>query len=136
MQVRSATARRLRQRSTEAERKLWGQLRDRRFQGYKFRRQVPIDRFVVDFLCADLKLIIEVDGGQHAEQVGRDTERTRILESLGYLVVRFWNNDVLANLEGLLESVACTLQQHGLETPHPARKCAPTSPRRGEDNGF
>jgi len=111
---------------------MWSQLRDRRFLGLKFKRQVPIDRFVVDFICVDANLIIEIDGGQHAERADADRERTRILESMGYLVLRFWNNDVLQNIDGVLESMISTLQPERLEPPHPAREGAPTSPRRGE----
>ncbi|HUU25256.1 MAG TPA: endonuclease domain-containing protein [Methyloceanibacter sp.] len=132
MRNRTDLARRLRSEPTRAERKMWSQLRDRRFLGLKFKRQVPIDRFVVDFICVDANLIIEIDGGQHAERADADRERTRILESMGYLVLRFWNNDVLQNIDGVLESMISTLQPERLEPPHPAREGAPTSPRRGE----
>ena len=81
----------------------------------KFRRQVPVDRFVVDFLCPDAHLIVEVDGGQHATI--DETERTRILESMGYLVLRFWANEVLSNTEGVLEQILDTLDR--MEPPHP-----------------
>jgi very-short-patch-repair endonuclease len=111
---------------------MWSRLRDRRFLGLKFKRQVPIDRFVVDFVCADANLIVEVDGGQHAERLAADAERTRVLESMGYLVLRFWNNDVLSNIDGVLELIA-TVQSETLDPPHPARLSAPTSPHRGED---
>jgi very-short-patch-repair endonuclease len=109
-------------------------LRDRRFLGLKFQRQAPIDRFVVDFFCADAKVIIEVDGGQHGERVAADSERTKALESMGYLVLRFWNNDVLSNVDGVLEFMASTAQPEALEPPHPARVSASTSPKRGEDS--
>jgi very-short-patch-repair endonuclease len=112
---------------------MWSRLRDRRFLGLKFKRQVPIDRFVVDFVCADANLIVEVDGGQHAERLAADAERTRVLESMGYLVLRFWNNDVLSNIDGVLELIASTVQSETLDPPHPARLSAPTSPHRGED---
>jgi very-short-patch-repair endonuclease len=113
------TARRLRRDHTDAERVLWFRLRDRRLAGWKFRRQAPIDRYVVDFICADARLIVELDGGQHAERTEQDIARTRILESMGYLVLRFWNNDVLANTDGVVESVLDTLNQHRSVPPHP-----------------
>jgi very-short-patch-repair endonuclease len=112
---------------------MWSRLRDRRFLGLKFKRQVPIDRFVFDFVCVDAKLIVEVDGGQHAERLVADSERTRVLESMGYLILRFWNNDVLSNIDGALELMAFTIQSEALDPPHPARLGAPTSPHRGED---
>src|SRR5262249_37875398 len=99
MSSRVGTARRLRRDLTNAERRLWCRLRDRRLAGWKFRRQSPVDRFVVDFLCADARLIIEIDGGQHAERTREDLERTRVLEADGYFVLRFWNNDVMTNID-------------------------------------
>jgi very-short-patch-repair endonuclease len=111
-------AKRLRRHQTDAERLLWFRLRDRRLGGWKFKRQVPIGRFVVDFLCADAKLIVEVDGGQHSDSQ-RDAERTTALEAFGYLVVRFWNHDVMRNIDGLLEEILSTLDRHGSEPPHP-----------------
>jgi very-short-patch-repair endonuclease len=111
-------AKRLRRDQTDAERVLWFQLRGRRLQGLKFKRQMPIDRFVVDFCCADVKLIIELDGGQHATRISEDANRTKTLEAMGYLVLRFWNNDVLQNTEGVLEEILGTLQ-HRSEPPHP-----------------
>jgi very-short-patch-repair endonuclease len=103
---RPAFARALRQRSTDAEKKLWMALRDRRLQGMKFSRQVPIESYVVDFLCRSSKLIIELDGGQHDWQSVADDERTRWLEAHGYRVIRFWNNDILGNLPGVLDRIA------------------------------
>jgi very-short-patch-repair endonuclease len=107
---RVATARKLRRDQTDAERALWFQLRDRRPRGLKFRRQAPVDRYVVDFLCADANLIVELDGGQHAQPADDDVRRTATLEARGYLVLRFWNNDVLQNLDGVLESIVDTLR--------------------------
>jgi lysyl-tRNA synthetase class 2 len=88
---------------------MWFRLRDRRLRGLKFRRQVPIDRYVVDFCCEAARLIIELDGGQHAERSQQDAERTAVLEAQGYLVLRFWNNDVLRNMDGVIESIVETL---------------------------
>jgi very-short-patch-repair endonuclease len=90
---------------------LWFRLRDRRLIGWKFKRQVPIDRFVVDFLCADAKLIVEIDGGQHDQRKERDAERTATLEAMGYLVLRFWNHDVLRNTNGVLEEILSTIKR-------------------------
>ena len=112
-------AKRLRRNQTDAERALWFQLRDRRLRGLKFKRQVPIDRFVVDFCCSDAKLIIELDGGQHATRTSEDANRTEILAAMGYLVLRFWNNDVMQNIGGVLEEILSTLEQHRSEPPHP-----------------
>jgi very-short-patch-repair endonuclease len=112
-------ARRLRRNQTDAEKKLRFRLRDRRLGGWKFRRQFPIDRFVVDFFCADAHLIIELDGGQHATRTEADASRTRNLEAMGYLVLRFWNNDVMQNIDGVLQILETTLEQHRSEPPHP-----------------
>ena len=102
-------ARALRVAITDAERKLWYALRDRRFSGFKFRRQVPIGRFIVDFVCFERRLVIEVDGGQHADSA-RDVWRHRWFVANDFRVLRFWNNDVLCNLEGVLTMVAQALQ--------------------------
>jgi len=112
-------ARSLRQSQTDAERVLWLRPRDRRLRGWKFKRQMPIDRFVVDFCCTDGKLIIELDGGQHAIQTQEDAARTQILSAMGYIVLRFWNNDVLTNIDGVLEDILSTLPQHAPVPPHP-----------------
>jgi very-short-patch-repair endonuclease len=111
-----ATARRLRRDQTNAERALWFRLRDRRLQGLKFRRQVTIGHYIADFCCESQRLIIELDGGQHAERSIPDAERTAALEAQGYLVLRFWNNDVLRNMDGVLESIVDTLKP---VPPHP-----------------
>ena len=88
-------ARSLRRDSTDAEKRLWSALRDRRLEGIRFRRQIVIGRYIADFCSANPKLIIELDGTQHEEQRIYDEARTRYLESLGYSVLRFWNGDVL-----------------------------------------
>jgi very-short-patch-repair endonuclease len=102
--IKVATARRLRRNQTDAEMRLWLHLRDRRLIGLKFRRQVPVAGFVADFLCETAKLTIEVDGGQHAS-AEQDATRTAELNAAGYEVLRFWNNDVLQNLDGVLQRI-------------------------------
>jgi very-short-patch-repair endonuclease len=87
--------------STDAERLLWRHLRRYQMNGHKFRRQQPIGIYIVDFVCLDQKLVIELDGGQHAEQVDYDETRTAWLESQGFRVLRFWNNQVLAEVEAV-----------------------------------
>ena len=89
---------------------LWCRLRGRRFEGIKFKRQVPIANYGVDFAAHDLKFIVEVDGGQHDVCAAKDADRTRILQEWGYHVVRFWNNEVLTNMEGVLEAIWQELQ--------------------------
>jgi very-short-patch-repair endonuclease len=111
MKRRIDRARRLRRNQTDAERTLWFRLRDRRLDGWKFKRQMPIDRFTVDFCCADARLILEIDGGQHDQDRARDTDRTEVLEAMGYLVLRFWNNDVLRNTDGVLEEILGALNR-------------------------
>ena len=98
-------ARDLRRHSTDAERLLWKRLRNRGLSGLKFRRQVPVDRYVVDFLCESAGIIVEVDGGQHASVGGNDARRDAVLAECGYLVLRYWNNDVLGNIEGVLTTI-------------------------------
>ena len=119
-------ARKLRSNQTDAELKLWLQLRGRRLGGLKFRRQVPIAGFIADFACEEAKLIVELDGGQHAEQTKGDTERTEILQVAGFMVLRFWNNEVLANMDGVLQRImevadlARSPSRTRFVTPHPS----------------
>ena len=97
-------ARNMRAAPTDAEAILWRQLRAHRFAGFKFKRQQPIGNYIVDFVCFEAKVIIEVDGGQHNGS-DADMERDAWLESQGFLVLRFWNNDVLRNLDGVLARI-------------------------------
>jgi len=110
-------ARRLRSASTDAEGTLWYRLRARRLNGYKFVRQEPIGPYVVDFICRDCRLVVEVDGGQHADSP-RDAVRDKWLANHNYRVLRFWNNDVSQNLAGVLETIATALAE---SPPHPDR---------------
>ncbi|MGH7053579.1 MAG: endonuclease domain-containing protein [Stellaceae bacterium] len=102
-------ARRLRRESTDAERRLWAALRDRRLAGYRVRRQHPIGGFIVDFACMRHRLVIEVDGGQHAENAA-DERRAAFLKARGWRVIRFWNNDVLINTPGVVETILKVLR--------------------------
>lgn len=111
------TAQRLRQDQTDAEAKLWSRIRNRQLNGHKFRRQVPIERFVVDFVCYEARLIIEVDCGQHDEQAEQDARRAQILEDAGFQMIRFWNNEVLGNCEGVLETIAAVLADSSSPSP-------------------
>lgn len=111
MADKSALARTLRRNQTRAENRFWNQVRNRQLRGYKFRRQVPLGKYVADFVCQDKKVIVELDGGQHAEQAEQDLKRTRGLEQLGYQVIRYWNNDVLENMEGVLTNLLEELER-------------------------
>ena len=93
----------LRHSATDAEDKLWQCLRNRRLGGFKFRRQATVGHYVADFLCAEKRLIVELDGGQHTPE--RDAVRTAQLGALGYRVIRFWNNDALGNTDAVLEAI-------------------------------
>ncbi len=93
---------------TEAETRLWARLRDRRLEGWNFRRQHPVPPFIADFACVEARLIVEVDGGQHAESM-RDKARDRQLIAKEWRVLRFWNNDVLANTDGVLQQILAAL---------------------------
>jgi very-short-patch-repair endonuclease len=108
--ARTERARRLRRDSADAERKLWSILRGRKLDGFKFRRQVPIDRYFADFACVAAKLVVELDGGQHAERIERDLDRTRTLEACGWRVIRFWNHAVLAEREGVAATILAALR--------------------------
>jgi very-short-patch-repair endonuclease len=106
-------ARRLRQNATDAERVLWRALRELDTPARRFRRQHRIAHFVVDFACTRAGLVIEVDGGQHGWRVESDAARTAFLESRGYKVIRFWNNEVLENLDGVVARIEAELSARG-----------------------
>jgi len=131
--TKTSRSRRLRHDATDVERRLWYRLRSRQLGGAKFVRQDPIGPYVADFACRERRLIIEVDGGQHATDK-RDAVRDHWLSERGYRVLRFWNNDVLANMEGVLESILAALNE--IEAGAQNRGDAPSprpSPRtRGE----
>jgi very-short-patch-repair endonuclease len=112
-------AKTLRTHQTETEQRLWYHLRAHRFMDMKVKRQKPIGRYIVDFVCEEYRLIVEIDGGQHSDQVTYDENREAWLRSQGYTVLRFWNNDVMQNLEAVLEQIRCALTL----SPGPSPAC-------------
>ncbi|WP_456766965.1 endonuclease domain-containing protein [Bradyrhizobium sp. USDA 3650] len=120
-----ANARALRRNSTDAERILWSELRGGRLKGASFRRQVPIENYVTDFICHAAKLVIELDGGQHFSDEGEraDARRSAVIEAKGFRVLRFSNLDVMINRAGVLETIATTIAE---------RAPTPTLPRKRE----
>lgn len=115
--VANPNARKLRKEMTEAEKRLWHRLRYKQIDGHRFRRQVPIGPYIADFACLASRLLIEIDGGQHSDRADHDGKRTAWLESRGYVVVQFWNNDVLSNTDGVIEMIRAKLASPS--TPHP-----------------
>ena len=107
-------ARNLRKNQTDAEQVLWLQLRNRRFLNYKFRRQFAIEPYFFDFVCLELKLIIELDGSQHIEQNELDTKRTLFLKQRNFKVIRFWNNDLFIQIDGVLETIRLAVEEQKL----------------------
>jgi len=103
-------SRELRKNQTDAELVIWKLLRGKRLSGHKFRRQHPFSPYIVDFVCLKSKLIIELDGGQHAEAVEYDKERTAFLEAKSYTVIRFWNNEIMTNREGVYDVISKHLE--------------------------
>ena len=126
--LRPERARQLRANPTEVEKRLWMRIRKRQLLGHRFRRQVPLGRYVVDFACIESSLVVEVDGGQHDWLEKQDAKRTLWLEAHGWRVVRFWNNDVIENIEGVLEELALKLSEC-VDIPHPD-----PPPQAGEGN--
>ena len=112
-------ARQLRKNATDAERLLWRKLRFWQVDGLKFRRQQPVGRYIVDFICLEKRLVIEVDGGQHSEQVAYDVERDIWLRDQGFNVLRFWNHDVLKNIDGVVDVVVQALRNTPFLNPSP-----------------
>jgi very-short-patch-repair endonuclease len=114
----------LRSRSTDAERILWSHIRAKRLEGFKFRRQHPIGKYIVDFACLESKIVIELDGGQHAEPDRKEYDRQRDdwLEKEGYRVLRFWDNEVLQNIRGVLEVIRECCLEHPPLNPLPSRE--------------
>ena len=120
----TSRARRLRRDSTQAEMILWKQIRSRQLAGYKFLRQAPLGQYILDFVCFERRLIVEIDGGHNQEQAAYDNERTAWLESQGFRVLRFWNNELLEQMEAVTQVIL-----QGLEHPHLSP--LPSRERRG-----
>ena len=118
MQNIHGLAKNLRRNLTDSERVLWNCLRTERFKGLTFRRQEPIGRYIVDFVCYENGLIIEVDGGQHAGDMDKDGRRDEWLRGEGFKILRFWNNDVLTNIEGVAEMI----KQNLTPSPDPSHR--------------
>jgi very-short-patch-repair endonuclease len=126
-QFKRGQAKALRQTSTSAEHRLWRLLRSRQLSDIKFRRQVPLGPWIADFVCFEQMLIVEADGGQHIDS-RRDQLRDADLKQRGFRIVRFWNNDITSNAEGVLEAILRELKQ----SPSPRALRARPSPTRGE----
>jgi very-short-patch-repair endonuclease len=107
----TSRAKRLRKNSTDAERVLWRILRSRQLGGHKFRRQQPLGPFIVDFVCLDARMVVEIDGGQHNEEedIAYDQRRSQWLEKAGFRVMRFWNQEVLNELESVSDAISNAL---------------------------
>ncbi len=116
----TARSRELRNNATDAERRLWAKLSARQVAGVRFNRQFPVGPFICDFVSRGAKLIVEVDGGQHADRIAADERRTAYLQSKGYRVIRFWNNDVLENIDGIIQMIERALSDS--PSPNPSRE--------------
>ena len=114
-------AKELRQQASPAERRLWQYLSNSQLDRHKFSRQIPIGPYFADFVCRNAKLVVELDGYSHDVRVGYDAARTRFIEAQGYSVVRFSNEDVMKNMEGVLTMIGLALAEPSLPTPNPSR---------------
>jgi len=112
-------ARQLRRNPTEVERLLWQKLRFWQIDGFKFRRQQPLGNYIVDFVCFERRLIVEIDGGQHAAQREYDAKRDSWLHDQGFIVLRFWNSDIVENIDGVLQSILDNLRSTPFLGPSP-----------------
>ena len=114
MNNKTTLARNLRKNATIQERRLWNLLKNRQFHNLKFKRQQPIGDYIVDFICKEAKIIIEVDGGQHneSENIKYDKTRTEFLNGLGYKVIRIWNNEIYENIEGVINILEQAIDPH------------------------
>ena len=111
-------ARNLRKNQTDAESALWAELRSRQLSGHRFKRQHPIGPYIVDFVCLESNLVVELDGGQHQISIEYDAERSKYLNQHGFSVLRFWNNQVLTEIEGVKEAILLALTRY-TEKPNP-----------------
>jgi very-short-patch-repair endonuclease len=121
-------SRRLRSNLTDAEKLLWKHLRLKQLDAFRFRRQHPLGEYVVDFACIEAALVVEVDGGQHSERREQDALRSNGLAAQGFRVLRFWNNEVLQNIEGVMYQIRAALSVRA--NPHPN-----LPPRKGKESG-
>jgi very-short-patch-repair endonuclease len=121
MDPRRSRARQLRRNPTDVERLLWQRLRFWQVDGHKFRRQQPLGVYIVDFVCFQKRLIIELDGGQHAQEANYDAGRDAWLRDQGFTILRFWNNDVLKNIDGVMTMIRTKLQGTPYLNPSPPR---------------
>ena len=136
--IKTTFARDLRSRQTVAERNLWARLKSKQLEGAKFRRQQPIGRYIVDFVNLESKIVIELDGGQHNESKisASDEKKTAWLNKEGYRVLRFWNNEVLTNIDGVMEKIREALHPHLSPLPSRERKaCSPALDGRELEGG-
>ena len=131
-------ARQLRRDMPIAEKRLWRQLRSRQFEGYKFRRQYPVGKYIADFCCFERRLIVELDGGQHSDHKLKqgDGERTQYLSEHGFRVIRFWDNDVLSNEEGVLTNILNALKTQLLPSLRPSPQPSPVGRGRKKSVPF
>ena len=118
----TTTAKNLRKNLTDTERLLWEYLRSKQLEGLKFRRQEPIGNYIADFVCFEKRIIIELDGGQHAVNKEKDRKRDTWFEGQGFKVLRFWDNEVLTNLHGVLEVIRSSCLNHPPLNPLPSRE--------------
>ena len=121
-------ARKLRRESTQAELKLWGALRSRQLDGLKWRRQVPVDIYFADFVSKEARLVVELDGESHLHRAGYDEARTRIIEACGYKVIRFTNDEVVADLDNVLTRIPAEVRAARGSGPSPSHSAAPSGP--------
>lgn len=124
----TARSRELRNNATEAERKLWQHISGRKLGGMRFNRQFPIGQFICDFASREKRIVIELDGGQHAQAIAYDERRTRFLNAQGYQVIRFWNSEVLDNIDGVLIRIMQTLDNTPSTSPSRKREWSLWSP--------
>ena len=132
-----ARARTLRHNMTEAEKQIWQILRARQMEGHKFRRQVPIGRYIADFVCHDARLIVEIDGGQHDSSSYCEIPRTEFLQNEGYRILRFWNDEIRENLGGVHHTIVDALATSPPPKPSPIKGeglCLPMNNLRSKNS--
>ena len=126
------TARRLRREQTEWEHNLWTRLRRRQLKGIKFRRQHPIGPFFADFFCPEAKLVIEIDGSQHADELARDESRTEFLRDAGYEVLRFWNHEIRSEIDTVVQRIGDALKNRTQHETEEFRMCGASDNRAAQ----